>query len=214
MTGRADAHASTVVARRATRACPHGASEVGAGAVAGRGAVPGHGARAGAGPGPRGSAGAAAGRPAAGRTAWPGCRGTALPASRRAGPGRRAARRRWASPLANGRANPAAPPGGPGTARRSARRPTSGRSSVSRSRLRVVEGRRPYLVEQLLHHRADAHHLGRRLHRLRLGLRRGLVSASPGDEQLTVLDVCHAPSLVDHIVDTTTVDGSHLAVRD
>ena len=69
------------------------------------------------------SARAAGGRRAAGRTASPGCRGTALRASRRAGPWRCGSRSRWA-PCRRGRAAPAtsAPPGGRETAPRTARR--------------------------------------------------------------------------------------------
>ena len=147
---------------------PAEVARVGTCRAAGRRGAGGAGPAAGAGA----SARAAGGRPAAGRTGWPGSRGTGPPATPPAGPGRSAARR---------------PMGVPSPLERRGQ-PAQLLLQVGRERLGqlldrglvdlpqplaagVVERCGPHLVEQLLHHRADPHDLGRLVDRLSLGRR-------------------------------------------
>ncbi len=131
---------------------------------------------------PGGSAAAASpragpGPPSAGRPASPGCRGRAPRATRPAGPGPPAARPRSGRGVAEGDGDPVE------------LGHQVGREAVGQlaDRLLVdlpepapaglVEGRLADLLEQLLDHRADAHHLGRLLDRL--GRLLGVVPGRP-----------------------------------
>ena len=143
----------------------------------------------------RGSARAAGGRPSAARRASPGCRGRGPRASRRAGPWRPGARPRSACRCANGGASRAS------SSRRSGE---SAAAELVHRRLvdvpqplaaRLVERGRAHLVEQLLDHRADPHHLRGLLDRLRVDLRGvRLDLATPGVDHLGGTDrlVAHA----------------------
>ena len=90
----------------------------------------------------------------------PGCRGRGPPASRPAGPARSAARTRSAGCLPRTAATAVpAPRAAPGPARPRARRSTLV-DLPQPAAARLVERRGPDLLEQLLDHAADPHHLG------------------------------------------------------